>query len=129
MIYRLFMKNIFALLILTTSLHAQAASLNCSFGIMGVAILTTQTDLNADGSVGAYSKAAFQGSPAKEIPNVVFSVNEPLLYFFQLDEGFDANNISITVSTKRNTENDFLAVAENPQTPQFKKMNGSCKIQ
>lgn len=123
------MKNIFVLSILAFALNTQAASLNCSFGFMGVAILTSQTELKEDGSIGAYSKAAFQGSPAKEIPNLVFSVNEPLLYFFQLDEGIDANNISITVSTKRNTENDFLAVAENPQTPQFKKMNGSCKIQ
>lgn len=123
------MKNILMLLALTTTVNTQAASLNCSFGFMGVAILTSQTELNPDGSIGTYSKAAFQGAPAKQIPNLVFPTQEPLLYFFQLDEGFDANNIGITVSTKRNAENDFLAVAENPQTPQFKKMNGSCKIQ
>ena len=123
------MKKIFIFLILASCLSAQAKSLNCSFGFMGVAILTSQTQLKDDGSIGTYSKAAFQGSPAKEIPNLVFSVNEPLIYFFQLDEGFDANNISITVSSKRNEQNDFLAVVENPQTPQFKKMNGSCKIE
>lgn len=123
------MKDTLALLFFFLGLSTQAASLNCSFGFMGVAILTSQTQLKADGSIGTYSKAAFQGSPAKEIPNLVFSVNEPLIYFFQLDEGFDANNISITVSSKRNEQNDFLAVVENPQTPQFKKMNGSCKIE
>lgn len=115
--------------VLITSLNTQAASLNCSFGFMGVAILTSQTELKEDASIGTYSKAAFQGSPAKQIPNLVFSVNEPLIYFFQLDEGFDANNISITVSSKRNDQNEFLAVVENPQTPQFKKMNGSCKVE
>ena len=122
------MKIILAFAILATGLSTHAASLNCQFGIMGVAILTSQTELKEDGSIGTYTKAAFQGSPQKQIPNLVFPTQDPLLYFFQLDEGFDANNIGITVSTKRNAENDFLAVAENPQTPQFKRMNGSCKI-
>lgn len=123
------MKSTVVFLILATGLSSQAASLNCGFGFSGVAILASQTELNADGGIGAYSKAAFQGSPAKVIPNLVLPATEPIIYFFQLDEGFDSKNIHITVSSKRNDQNNFLAVVENPQTPQFKKMNGSCKIQ
>lgn len=102
--------------------------LSCSFGFMGAPIFLTETELNnSDESIGAYTRAAFQGAPSKTVPNIVFSANAPLIYFFQLDEGYDGNNISITVSSKRNDKGEFLAVAENPQSPQFRKMNGTCR--
>ena len=44
-------------------LSTHSASLNCAFGITAVALLNNQTELNDDGSIGKYSKAAFLGAP------------------------------------------------------------------
>ncbi len=118
---------ILSLLALTPTAFA-AERMDCNFGFSGVAILISQTQLLAEDKVGEFSKVNFQGSPPKTIPNLAqpLALNEKMK--FQLDEGFGENNIVITVSQQRVGENTFAAIVENPQTPTFKRMQGTCQI-
>lgn len=103
--------------------------LTCQFGLYNIAILQTQTELTTDLQIGPYTFAAYQGSPSKQIPNALQQPLETEKYRFQLDEGFNDQNILVVVYQKQTSDNDFPAFAENPQTPMFKKMTGTCNVQ
>lgn len=119
-------------IILILTIWSQAASaveyMNCEFGFANVPILMSQTQLVSEDKIGEFSKVNFQGSPQKTIPNMVLPTHNNEKFKFQLDEGFGDNNIFIVVSSQRLDENKYPALAENPQTPAFKKMQGVCEI-
>ncbi|MDX9730762.1 MAG: hypothetical protein RBT63_03235 [Bdellovibrionales bacterium] len=102
-----------------------SSTLECSFGFVGVPILMSKTELRENGDLGLYTYVAFQGTPARQVPNVSLGLSE-FLYAFQLDEGFGADNITIKVLREFDASGAYRAVAENPQTPHLRKMNGSC---
>lgn len=119
---------LFCLVILSGS-AATAAHLQCDFGMMGAVIFQSKTQLTPDQQIGVYSWAAFQGTPAKQIPNLVLEpVEGAENYKFQLDEGFDDRNIVISVSTQKNANGALMATVVNPQASVGGKMAGLCNF-
>lgn len=103
-----------------------ATYLQCGFGMMGVVMLNSKTQITDDQQIGVYSWAAFQGTPERQIPNALLEPAAGELYKFQLDEGFADQNILISVSTVKDAQGALKAVVVNPQTPYANKMSGSC---
>lgn len=113
---------------MSIGLPALAGTLECGFGMMGVVMLNSKTQVTPEQKIGAYSWAAFQGAPERQIPNLVFPPAAGELYKFQLDEGFGEQNIVITVSTTQDANGGFKSIVVNPQTPYANKMSGICYL-
>lgn len=123
------MKNLLLVcLIIVMGSVSSAAYLKCSFGMMGVEMLSSKTELTVNHEVGSYSWAAFQGTPERQMPNFILEPEAGELYKFQLDEGFADKNILISVSVAQDVQDAWKAVVINPQTPYLNKMSGSCVI-
>lgn len=119
-------KRLFCLIVLWSS-FVSAAQLHCAFGMMGTTIFQSKSELTTDRQIGTYSWAAFQGTPEKQIPNLVLPpVPGAENYRFQLDEGFADQNIMISVSTQKDAHGALKAVAVNPQATIGGKMAGLC---
>lgn len=123
------MKNTLLICLMTLiGLPTLANTLECGFGMMGVVMLNSKTQVTPERQIGAYSWAAFQGTPERQIPNLIFSPAAGELYKFQLDEGFGDQNIVITVSNTQDANGGFKSVVVNPQTPYANKMSGVCYL-
>lgn len=102
--------------------------MNCDFGMYGASILKTQTQMLDASHVGSYTEFSFPGTSPKKLDNKILQPKEGDLFYFQLDEGQDDKNISITVKNKKNEDGSFQATAFNPQTQFGNKMDGNCLI-